>query len=65
MAPAGRYAHFVHRMADGGFSKAFAQVNARVQASGTAVGNFDLQHYGPDFDPTNDDSILHIYIPLA
>ena len=64
VVPAGRYAHFAHRMRDGGFDDAFAGVDAWVRESGTEVRDFGLQRYDHDFDPEDEESILHIYIPL-
>lgn len=64
VAPAGRYAHFVHRMKDGGFGDAFEKVDTWVKQSGTKVKDFGLQLYDRDFDPENESSLLHIYIPL-
>jgi predicted transcriptional regulator YdeE len=63
--PAGRYAHFAHSMKDGGFGRAFATVDDWMQGSHTSVKDFGLQYYGRDFDPHNQESVLHIYIPLA
>jgi predicted transcriptional regulator YdeE len=65
VVPAGRYAHFVHRMRDGGFDVAFANVEAWVKESGTETKDFGLQVYGADFDPGKEDSTFHIYIPLV
>lgn len=64
IVPAGKYAHFVHRIGDGGFKEAFARAEAWMKGSGTEVENFGLQLYDRDFDPQRGDSILHIYIPL-
>jgi predicted transcriptional regulator YdeE len=63
--PAGKYAHFEHFMKDGGFGEAFAGVESWVKESGTKTADFGLQLYDSDFDPSNENSILHIYIPLA
>ena len=65
VVPAGWYAHFAHCMKDGGYGHAFAQVEAWVKESGTALRDFGLQLYDQDFDPENEESILHIYIPLS
>ncbi len=64
VVPAGKYAHFAHRMKDGGFGEAFAKVENWVNENAIEVLDFGLQHYDRDFDPENEDSILHIYIPL-
>ena len=65
VVPAGRYAHFVHYMKDGGFGEAFAGVEKWEKDSGTEVLNFGLQLYDRDFNPEDGNSALHIYIPLA
>jgi predicted transcriptional regulator YdeE len=65
VVPAGRYAHFVHRMGDGGFGDAFARVSAYLGEKDMAARDFGLQLYGADFSPQDDESLLHIYIPLA
>ena len=62
---AGSFAHFAHCMKDGGFGEAFAKVEAWVKESGTEAQGFALELYNSDFDPSNENSILHIYIPLA
>jgi predicted transcriptional regulator YdeE len=62
--PAGRYAHFAHCMKDGGYGEAFAAVETWIKETGTAVKDFGLQLYDRDFDSSNKNSILHIYIPL-
>jgi len=63
--PAGKYIHFTHPMKDGGFSEAFAQVGDWINRSNTKVKDFGLQFYDSDFNPEeNENSILHIYIPL-
>lgn len=63
--PAGKYAHFTHCMKDGGFGTAFERVEVWVKEAGAQVIDFGLQLYTSDFDPSNNNSILHIYIPLA
>ena len=65
IVPAGKYAHFAHCMKDGGFDRAFVNVEAWVKESGTKVKDYGLQLYDSDFDPANENSILHIYIPLV
>ncbi len=65
VVPAGEYAYFSHCMKDGGFSEAFDKVEAWVNESGTKVKDFGLQLYDKDYDPKNDNSILHICIPLV
>ncbi len=65
VVPAGQYAHFVHCMKDGGYGDAFAEVDAWVKQSGTKVKDFGLQLYDRDFDPENESSVLHIYIPIG
>jgi predicted transcriptional regulator YdeE len=65
VVPAGKYAHFAHRMKDGDYHDAFAQVEKWVNESQIEILDFGLQHYDRDFDPDNKDSILHIYIPLG
>ena len=62
--PAGKYAHFAHCMKDGGFGEAFAQVEAWVKESKTPTKDFGLQLYDSNFNPSDKNSILHIYIPL-
>ena len=52
-------------MKDGGFGHAFAQVETWVKDSGADVDDFALELYDSDFDPANENSVLHIYIPLA
>jgi predicted transcriptional regulator YdeE len=64
VVPAGKYVHFVHCMKDGGFGDAFAKVDNWVKQSGTKVKDFGLQLYDHDFDPKNESSLLHIYIPM-
>jgi predicted transcriptional regulator YdeE len=63
--PAGQYAHFAHCMKDGGFDIAFAQVETWVKETGTATRDFGLQMYDSNYNPEDENSILHIYIPLA
>jgi predicted transcriptional regulator YdeE len=62
--PGGRYAHFPHRMSNGGYGEAFSQIEHWVEASGTTVEEFGLQLYDRDFDPAKKESVLHIFIPL-
>jgi len=64
IVPAGKYAHFAHRMKDGGFGEAFEKVDTWVKESGAEVKDFGLQLYDSNWEPGNDNSILHIYIPL-
>lgn len=63
--PVGKYAHFAHCMKQGGFDEAFTQVEAWVKESGAVTHDFGLQLYDSDYDPSDENSILHIYIPLV
>ncbi|GEM_PF-2559569 len=62
--PAGKYIHFTHGMKEGGFDKAFAEIESWIKDNQAKVKDIGLQYYDSEFDPNNKESILHIFIPL-
>lgn len=64
VVPAGNYAYFAHAMKDGGFGEAFARIEAWVEENGIRTKDFGLQMYDLNYDPGDENSVLHIYIPL-
>jgi predicted transcriptional regulator YdeE len=63
--PAGQYAHFAHVMKNGGYDGAFRWVGAWVKDSGAKTADFSVQLYDNDFNPSDENSVLHVYIPLV
>ena len=53
-------------MENGSFGEAFAQVGKWIDESGAKVKDFGLQLHDSDFNPEeNENSVLHIYIPMG
>ena len=65
IVPGGKYAHFEHSMKDGGFSDAFAKVEAWAKEKNSRSIDFGLQRFDKTFDVDKGESVLHIYIPVV
>jgi predicted transcriptional regulator YdeE len=65
VVPEGRYLHFQHRMGDGGFGEAFERIEKWIKGNKVTTEDFSIQHYTDGFDPSNPDSVLHVYVPVT
>ena len=62
--PAGKFAHFSHCMKDGSYGAAFKEIENWLHKNSVSCKDFSLQVYDKNFDPNDENSILHVYIPL-
>ena len=67
VVPAGRFAVFTWRLADGGFDEAFRSAYAWLKGAGIETAHhFDLQCYDARFKgPDDPESVLEIHVPVA
>jgi AraC family transcriptional regulator len=65
--PAGRYAVFTHRFAEGGYDDAFRAVYEWIGNSAYALAHpFDLQCFDARFRGSGDpESVIEIHVPIA
>ena len=63
--PQGIFTHFSHSMKEGGYDGAFRRIDKWVHETGTETRDYGLQLFDSAFNPEDEDSILHVYIPLA
>ena len=66
VVPAGRYAVFTHRFAEGGFGEAFRAVYAWIESSEYAPAHpFDIQRYDARYQgPEDPESVIEIHVPI-